>query len=70
MVSSTKGVASGSRCTSIEQTKQSKDKYNAMLKHMIKIVVVMFMVTMCWQFHLKEVNCKVICKCTSNLNSN
>src|SRR3954464_14516273 len=28
----------------------------AMLKHMINIVGVMFMVTMCWQFHLKESN--------------
>ena len=40
----------------------------AMLKHMINIVMVMFLVTMWVQFHLKEVKCKVICKCASNLN--
>src|SRR3954469_2187698 len=65
-VYSTKGVAFDSSCTSIEQTKQSRYRFNAMLKHMINILVVMFTVTMCWKFHLKEANCKVNCKCTSN----
>ena len=36
-MSSTKGVASGSGCTSIEQTKQSRYKFNAMLKHMFML---------------------------------
>src|SRR4051812_44609963 len=30
---------------------------------------VMFLVAMCWQLHLKELHCKVICKFTPNLNS-
>ena len=36
-VSSTKGVASDSGCTSIEQTNQSRYKFNAMLKHMFML---------------------------------
>ena len=68
--SSTKGVPSGSGCTSIEQTIKQRINIIAMVKHMINIVVVMFMVTTCCQFHLKESICKVIFKCTSNLNSN
>ena len=36
-VSSTKGVASDSGCMSIEQTKQSRYKCNAMLKHMFML---------------------------------
>ena len=30
---------------------------------------VLFMVAMCWAFHLKEVHCKGICKTSPNLNS-
>jgi len=37
MVSSTKGVAFDTGCTSIEQTKQSRYKFNAMLKHMFML---------------------------------
>ena len=36
-MSSTKGVAFDSGCTSIEQTKQSRYKFNAMLKHMFML---------------------------------
>ena len=39
-----------------------------MHNHMNNIVVVMFMVAMWVQFHLKEVECKVICKFTPNLS--
>ena len=36
-VSSTKGVASDSGCMFIEQTKQSRYKFNAILKHMFML---------------------------------
>ena len=49
---------------------QTRNKYTCNAQTHDQCCNVMFMVAMCWQFHLKEVDCKVICKFTSNLNSN
>src|ERR1041385_4461331 len=49
---------------------QTRNKYTCNAQAHDQYCNVMFMATILVQFHLKEANCKVICKCTSNLNSN
>src|ERR1041385_8235558 len=56
-VSSTKGVASDSGCTSISNMTIIGSTQCTMHNHINKIVMVMFMVALCGQFYLKGVYC-------------